>query len=104
MNKKPNFRQQVYDVVANIENGRVMTYGQIAVLCGRPGAARVVGQIAHFGTPDLPWHRVVNASGGLASGFMPGGRDVQAQLLRDEGLKVIDNKIDLKRYMWWPSG
>ena len=96
-------KNEIYDVVSLIPCGKVMTYGQIAAACGHPGAARVVGQVAHFGLPDLPWHRVVNARGGMASGFVPGGRDAQAQLLRAEGLEVIDNTIDLQRYIWWPT-
>ena len=69
----PNFRDQVEYLVANIPVGMVMTYGQIAGLVDRPRAARQVGGIAHFGDPSLPWHRVINARGGLASGY-PGGR------------------------------
>lgn len=42
-----SFREQVYSIVSQIPNGRVMTYGQIAALCGRPRAARMVGGIAH---------------------------------------------------------
>jgi methylated-DNA-protein-cysteine methyltransferase related protein len=97
------FKQQVYDLVAIIPEGRVMTYGQIAALCGSPGAARVVGQVAHFGAEDLPWHRVVNASGGMARGFWPGGPDGQGQLLMDEGVQVHNGKLKLEDYLWWPQ-
>lgn len=97
------FKQHVYDLVALIPEGRVMTYGQIAALCGSPGAARVVGQVAHFGSEDLPWHRVVNASGGMARGFWPGGADGQAQLLREEKIVIHNNKIKLDEYIWWPK-
>lgn len=100
---KINFKQRVFDLVRSIPKGYVMTYGQIAVLCGHPGAARVVGQIAHFGSPDLPWHRVVNAKGGMASAFVPGGREMQAKLLNEEGIEINNNSIDIKRYIWWPS-
>jgi alkylated DNA nucleotide flippase Atl1 len=41
------FREKVYAIVAQIPKGRVMTYGQIAALCGSPRAARIVGGIAH---------------------------------------------------------
>ena len=63
-----------------------MTYGQLAVLCGKPRAARIVGQIAHFGDQGLHWHRVVRKDGGLASGF-PGGMQAQKVLLEAEGLE-----------------
>jgi len=80
-----------------------MTYGQIAALCGHPGAARVVGQVAHFGPPDLPWQRVVNAKGGLAAGFVPDGRSGQARMLEKEGIIIKDGVLNIKEYLWWPT-
>lgn len=62
------------------------TYGDLAALAGQPTASRIVGGIAHYGSPDVPWHRLVNRFGGLASGF-PGGREAQAQLLKQEGVE-----------------
>lgn len=79
-----------------------MTYGQIAALCGSPRAARIIGGIAHYGPEDLPWHRVVNKKGGLASGYH-GGREAQAAALINEGLKVDDGfYIDIEKHLWWP--
>jgi len=83
------FRERVEAIVAQIPRGRVMTYGQLAALCGSAQAARIVGGIAHYGNPDLPWQRVVNKSGGLASGY-PGGRSAHAQALRVEGVAASD--------------
>lgn len=60
MGENGDFRERVYALVSQIPKGRVMTYGQIAALCGNPRAARIVGGIAHFGptglhtTPDCP--------------------------------------------------
>ena len=97
------FAQQVYEYVALIPTGRVMTYGQIAALCGSPRAARIVGGLAHFGPEDLPWHRVVNKHGGLAAGFH-GGRSQQARLLEAEGVVVsVDYTIDIESLLWWPQ-
>jgi methylated-DNA-protein-cysteine methyltransferase-like protein len=101
MNK--SFREAVYKMVADIPKGRVMTYGQIAALCEHPGAAQVVGQIAHFGLTELPWQRVVNIRGGMASGFSMDGRHGQARLLENEGIVVKDGFIDLQEYLWWPK-
>lgn len=96
------FRQEVEALVAQIPRGRVMTYGQIAALCGRPRAARIVGGIAHFGNPDLPWQRVVNKAGGLASGY-PGGRGGHKQVLEGEGIAVSDDhRVDVDQLIWWP--
>lgn len=97
------FKDSVLAVVKQIPAGKVMTYGQIAAICGSPGAARVVGQIAHFGQSDLPWHRVVNAKGGMASGFVPGGPAMQAKILQSEGLELTDGSVLLKEALWWPD-
>jgi methylated-DNA-protein-cysteine methyltransferase-like protein len=98
-----DFRIRVYQLVAEIPAGRVMTYGDIAAYCGIAYAARIVGGLAHFGPSELPWHRVVNRFGGLASGF-PGGREVQAVLLKTENIEcqndIIQNFKDLR---WSPN-
>jgi|SRR5579884_694350 len=96
------FKQSVEAIVRQIPRGRVMTYGQIAALCGNARAARLVGGIAHYGNPDLPWQRVVNRQGGLASGY-PGGRSGQRQVLEAEGVTVIDGRVNLKELIWWPK-
>ncbi len=98
------FRERVEALVAQIPRGKVMTYGQLAALCGNARAARIVGGIAHFGDPDLPWQRVVNKSGGLASGY-PGGRAGHKQVLEQEGVNVSeDYKVDVVQLLWWPTG
>lgn len=99
-----DFRQRVEALVAQIPQGRVMTYGQLAALCGNARAARIVGGIAHFGDPVLPWQRVVNKQGGLAQGY-PGGRAGHAEHLRAEGIDVSDDYyVDVNRLIWWPEG
>lgn len=103
MKTENKFTNDIYALVAQIPTGRVMTYGQIAALCGHPGAARVVGQVAHFGPPHLPWQRVVNAKGGLAAGFVPDGRNGQARMLCVEGIVIEDNTLDIQEYIWWPN-
>lgn len=100
------FKDCVEDIVSNIPSGKVMTYGQLAVLAGSPRSARVVGGVAHFGDPNLPWHRVVNAKGGLASGY-PGGRKAHQKHLEEEGIifNVTEGEslLDLALYKWSPS-
>ena len=79
-----------------------MTYGQIAALCGNARAARIVGSVAHFGDPALPWQRVVNRNGGLASGY-PGGREGHRQVLDSEGVAVSSElQVDVKNLIWSP--
>jgi methylated-DNA-protein-cysteine methyltransferase-like protein len=97
------FKDRVYELVDAIPRGRVMTYGQIAALCGQPRAARIVGGLAHFGPPDLPWQRVVNVQGGLASGYY-GGKAGHKTDLEKEGVVVSgDFQIKLKDYLWHPG-
>ena len=102
---EPDFRQRVEAIVAQIPTGRVMTYGQLAALCGNARAARIVGGIAHFGDSELPWQRVVNKQGGLAAGY-PGGRQAHAQHLMAEGVEVTDDHyvVDMQSRLWWPVG
>jgi methylated-DNA-protein-cysteine methyltransferase-like protein len=82
--------------------GQVTTYGDLAALAGHAHASRVVGGIAHFGSTDLPWHRLVNRFGGLASGFH-GGRQVQAQLLKREGVSSTNYIVDNFKEIRWQS-
>jgi O-6-methylguanine DNA methyltransferase len=83
--KKPTlFARRVLRVVAGIPAGRVATYGDVARLAGRPGAARAVGNILREAPePHLPYHRVIGAGGALG-GF---GRSPQLKrnLLAAEG-------------------
>ena len=105
MESDNKFATRVEALVAQIPKGRVMTYGQLAALCGNARAARIVGGIAHFGDPDLPWQRVVNKSGGLAAGY-PGGRLGHKQHLESEGVKVqgLDGNywVEVEELLWEP--
>lgn len=96
------FREMVEAIVRQIPKGRVMTYGQIAALSGSPRAARIVGGIAHYGDPRLPWQRVVNKTGGLASGY-PGGRSAHQDALEKEGVVFRDSKLKIEEYLWRPK-
>ena len=102
---EPGFKQRVESMVSQIPAGMVMTYGQLAALCGNARAARIVGGIAHFGNPELPWQRVVNKRGGLAAGY-PGGRQAHAQHLMAEGVEITGDHyvVDMHTRLWWPSG
>ena len=96
-----SFKDIVYEVVGKIPHGQVSTYGTVALMAGHPGAARAVGQVAHFGPSELPWHRVARASGYMASGFVPGGAEGQAKMLKSEGVKIEDLRIlNLEDYIW----
>ena len=97
-----DFRRKVESLIAQVPKGRVTTYGDLAALAGHPYAARIVGGMAHHGDTELPWHRLVNRFGGLASGYY-GGREVQAVHLLAEGITCTDFIIDnFKELRWQP--
>jgi methylated-DNA-protein-cysteine methyltransferase-like protein len=96
------FKDDVQHLVRQIPIGTVTTYGDLAALAGHANAARIVGGIAHFGDPELPWQRVVNRFGGLASGY-PGGRDSHAEHLAREGVSSTNHIVDnFKEIRWQP--
>jgi methylated-DNA-protein-cysteine methyltransferase-like protein len=99
-----DFAKRVYEVVAQIPKGRVMTYGQIAAVCGAAWAAWEVGQIAHSGPSELPWQRVVNKQGGLAVGWPSGGQAAHAERLRADGIEISESyTVDVKGLVWTPN-
>jgi methylated-DNA-protein-cysteine methyltransferase related protein len=97
-----SFRDTIYELVASVPEGMVTTYGDLAGLAGHAYASRVVGGIAHAGPSELPWHRVVNRFGGLASGYA-GGREVQEQHLLIEGITCTNFIVDnFEEKRWKP--
>ena len=86
------FAQRVLRVLQRIPPGRVATYGDVAALAGRPGAARAVGNIMRSARmPGLPYHRVV-AAGGRVGGY-GANPQLKAALLRAEGLTIAGRRI-----------
>ena len=95
-------KQAVYEYLATIPKGRVVTYGQIAKFLGNPNLARTVGNILHE-NPDgdkYPCYKVVNAQGKLAENYAFGGIERQKMRLEADGIIVNNNKVDLKKYQW----
>jgi methylated-DNA-protein-cysteine methyltransferase-like protein len=90
--------------VKRIPRGRVSTYGAIAELAGLPRRARLVGTVLRQ-TPssrDLPWFRVINASGRIS---FPVGSDAysrQRKKLEAEGVVFSGGRVAMARY-GWPS-
>lgn len=92
--------KRIYEAVKKIPKGKVATYGKVAEMAGDIKMARAVGNALHK-NPDpngIPCYRVVNAKGELAGEFAFGGRGAQAKLLQEDGVEVVDGKVDLKRY------
>lgn len=104
MSNLDGLKASVLKLMSMLPADKVTTYGDLAVMSGHPRAARIVGGIAHQGPEELPWHRLVNASGGLATGY-PGGQDVQRQLLEQEGIRCDSNYrvVDFEERRWRPN-
>ena len=96
--------KSVHDLTRRIPRGKVMTYGQIAALLGSRLSPRAVGWALHGCPRDVPWHRVVNASGGCSTDRLPDlAPGLQQALLRREGVRFTPNDtLDLKVYRWVP--
>jgi len=99
-------RDSVLDLVRRIPEGRVMTYGQIAASLASRLSPRAVGWIMHQCPDDVPWHRVVNASGGCSTDRLPDvPQGLQRAMLEAEGVEFRETgTLDLEVYRWWPSG
>lgn len=81
-----------------------MTYGQIAALLGAPRAARAVGYAMRHCPEGVPWHRVVNAQGGISLRRNVGSMLTQRLLLEQEGVRVRRGRIRLQEYRWAGPG
>ncbi|MFP4005309.1 MAG: MGMT family protein [Candidatus Hadarchaeia archaeon] len=91
------FKKKVLEKISEIPRGKVSTYKQIARAVGSPKASRAVGNVlAENPKPEkFPCHRVVRSDGRLG-GYS--GRRNKESLLREEGVKVRDGKVDLDRF------
>jgi methylated-DNA-protein-cysteine methyltransferase-like protein len=87
------FEDAVVEVIANLERGDVLTYGEVAAEAGHPGAARAVGSLLRTTGSEIPWWRVVGAGGYLRSP----NPSIQAGLLAGDGVLVINDRVDLNQ-------
>ncbi len=101
-----DFSDRVYWIVSQVPRGCVATYGQIATYAGSPRAARAVGNLMRRSLElerPIPWHRIINASGGISSKGDVERAELQRRLLEDEGIEFGDGDCcDLERYRWQP--
>lgn len=102
-----NFDSAVYEIVKMIPRGKVSTYGEIAKKFGSPKYARAVGQaLKRNRRKDVPCHRVVRSDGrmgGYSGGYSGMGEEgslIKERLLREEGVEVINGRVDLKRFLF----
>jgi len=91
-----SFSGEVYSLVNAIPEGKVLTYGAVATLLGRPGNSRQVGKLMSGAPPGVNAHRVVNSAGRTAPGWAE-----QRALLEREGVSFRENgNVDLKRHLF----
>ena len=94
------FTEEVLAIIKSIPKGKVMTYGQIAACAGNPWGARQISRILSSMSKkyDLPWHRVINSKGEIS---LKGEEYLlQMSLLSDDGVKIVDGKINLNIYLY----
>ena len=93
-----SFFQQVYTIVGQIPYVRVVSYGEIARMLGRPRAARVVGWAMRCCPHHVPWQRVVMADGSITGGLYA---NIRKALLEAEGVPFLtDGRVDMKSCRW----
>lgn len=90
----------MYRLVRRVPRGAVVTYGQVAVMLGRPRAARAVGGAMGRCPDDVPWHRVVNAQGGVSRRRRVGSMLTQRIRLEQEGVPMRRGRVVLARCRW----
>ena len=86
------FETAVLDLVASLEPGDIMSYGEVAAEVGRPGAARAVGSTLRRHGAGVPWWRIVAANGRL----VPGGEQRHRDHLRAEGVPVRNGRVVMR--------
>ncbi len=95
--------RRFYDVVESIPEGRVATYGQVALLAGDTGRARLVGRALSSleEESDVPWHRVINSRGEISRRGLGDSEHLQRILLESEGVVFSEGgRVSLRRYQW----
>lgn len=101
------FSDRVYWLTQQVPPGKVVTYGQLAMYAGSPRAARAVGTLMRNSLAndvEVPWQRVINASGGISFKGDFARAELQRRLLEDEGVVFGKNtKCDLNHYRWAPD-
>ena len=97
--------EKIYAIVRRVPQGKVATYGQIAILAGFPRHARHVGY-ALRALPEgsnLPWHRIINSRGEVSPRGFTGHDELQQQLLEDEDVEFdARGRVDLSQHRWEP--
>lgn len=99
-----DYRERVYAIVRRIPAGKVMTYGQLAIVLGDGYTARTVGYVMHGADEDVPWQRVINSQGKCSTGRLTIPLNLQQEILQAEGVRFNERgKCDLEEFRWFPE-
>jgi methylated-DNA-protein-cysteine methyltransferase related protein len=99
------YRERVFEIVRSIPPGKVMTYGQIAIILGEGYTARTVGYCMHGADEGVPWQRVINSQGKCSTDKLTMPVSLQQSILESEGVTFSKTgKCDLGVYQWYPDG
>lgn len=92
------FKERVWLLIKKVPKGKVTTYKQIASILNTK-AYRAVGTACNKNPyRDVPCHRVVNSNGNI--GGYARGKNEKIKLLEKEGIKIINERVDLKKYLY----
>ncbi|WP_413787144.1 MGMT family protein [Pseudomonas sp. B21-059] len=97
-------RTVLYLTLAQVPEGKVVSYGQLAEMAGLGRAARWVGRTLSQLPADtsLPWHRVLGAGGRISLPVGSPSGDEQRARLHGEGVSILNNRVDIQRHGWRP--
>ncbi|MBI5324398.1 MAG: MGMT family protein [Ignavibacteriae bacterium] len=105
--KKSNddFFKKVLKIVGKIPKGKVTTYGEIAQAIGLKSSARMVGWALNSAAGDdsLPCHRVINRNGELTGKRHFRTPELMRELLENEGIEFLGDKVNIKKHLWRPK-
>ncbi len=99
---KRDFYKEVYELLLEIPDGKVTTYGRIAEQLGNRHYAQTVGNALHANSDGdkYPCYKVVSSKGKLSENYVFGGIEAQKKRLEADGIEVIDYRVDLKKYRY----
>ncbi len=98
------FTDKVIEITNLIPKGKVVSYGQVALMAGVPRGARQVGWILHQFGDKTPWWRVINNAGRISTKCLEHDANMQKEFLEKEGVQVTQKlNIDIENYRWRPS-
>ena len=97
--------RRIWETIQDIPRGCVANYGQIAEIAGIPRGARQVGYALRYAPKEvvLPWHRVIQSSGKSAFDKNSRAFKIQRERLAEEGVVMLNGKVDMKKYRWEPD-